>query len=167
MRWMAPEILVQTPSYSFASDVYALGMVFYEILERRLPFAQVSDNSLVANLVRDKAERPHFSQQHNEHLQLLIGKMWDQIPNQRPTTEFVLSRLSEILHLSSVMPLFHPLAKSTEFRVLQQVTFNATCTFQKLMKIVTTWEIQNVSHTIWEHVSVKCSSHPYVSVFDR
>lgn len=41
-NWAPPETLTSTPKWTEKSDIYCLGMVFYEIMSRSIPFEQLS-----------------------------------------------------------------------------------------------------------------------------
>jgi serine/threonine protein kinase len=44
IRWMAPEVLTSSPKYFYASDVWSLGVVLWQILTRQhLPYPKVKD----------------------------------------------------------------------------------------------------------------------------
>lgn len=38
LRWAAPEVLLEYPHWSEKADIYGLGMVFYEIVAREIPY---------------------------------------------------------------------------------------------------------------------------------
>ena len=41
-RWMAPELLNVEPIYSTGSDIWALGMVYFELSSREVPHSKLS-----------------------------------------------------------------------------------------------------------------------------
>jgi serine/threonine protein kinase len=41
VRWLAPETTAGNPAFSEKSDVFGLGMVFWELAAREIPFSQV------------------------------------------------------------------------------------------------------------------------------
>lgn len=51
LRWRAPETF-QTSEWSRASDIFSLGMVFYEIVTRKLPFATLDDSVVSRHIVK-------------------------------------------------------------------------------------------------------------------
>lgn len=54
--WTPPEIHLGTAKWTIKSDIFSLGMVFYEIVSRKNPFADLSSNEIVDKLIR--GERP-------------------------------------------------------------------------------------------------------------
>lgn len=57
VAWTAPEILNGESKATFKTDVYSLGMVFYEITARRNPFAEQQDETVIRAMVIS-GERP-------------------------------------------------------------------------------------------------------------
>lgn len=51
LRWTPPEILSNKSEWTTASDIYSLGMVFYEIVSGRIPFDDIGDESQVMQLI--------------------------------------------------------------------------------------------------------------------
>ncbi|KAF9158696.1 hypothetical protein DFQ26_007348 [Actinomortierella ambigua] len=84
LRWMAPELLTLRPKYSFKSDIYALGMVMWEMAaECTVPFQEQGDNSIIADLVR-KGEREEIPEDTPTDYQSWIERCWEQEPSKRP-----------------------------------------------------------------------------------
>ncbi len=92
LRWMAPEIFKQVPEYSKASDIYSLGMLFYEILDRRIPFEEQLYDSVIVSLVSSN-QRPTFKEDRKQFRQCkrLIERMWLQDKNQRPSCQQIIA----------------------------------------------------------------------------
>ncbi|KAG0260885.1 hypothetical protein DFQ27_003298, partial [Actinomortierella ambigua] len=83
-RWMAPELLTLRPKYSFKSDMYALGMVMWEMAaDCTVPFEEQGDNSIIADLVR-KGEREDIPEETPADYKSWIERCWEQDPSKRP-----------------------------------------------------------------------------------
>lgn len=101
-RWLAPEILKGNVA-SFASDIYAFGIVLWELLSWQLPWPDVNHWQIV-NLIEnggrpeipadarlpgpDTATWPDLSAYIH-----LITECWAHDPEKRPTAEEVVHRL--------------------------------------------------------------------------
>ncbi|KAF9131463.1 hypothetical protein BGW39_001776 [Mortierella sp. 14UC] len=84
LRWMAPELLLDKPKYSSKSDMYALGMVMWEMAANcTTPFKDQPNNVVVLALVQDGRREvlPHDTPaQYRE----LVEQCWHQNPACRP-----------------------------------------------------------------------------------
>eukprot|EP00117_Sycon_ciliatum_P041564 scpid62862/ scgid30376/ Serine/threonine-protein kinase-transforming protein Rmil len=58
--WMAPEIIRMKPAnpYSYASDVYAFGIVMYELMSSELPYTQVGSRDQLLFMIGNGLLRP-------------------------------------------------------------------------------------------------------------
>eukprot|EP00727_Mastigamoeba_balamuthi_P005750 m51a1_g1795 putative serine threonine kinase (999) ;mRNA; r:413798-418262 len=84
VAWMAPEILTES-KYSEMSDVYAYGMVMYEILTRKNPFHNVPALALVSSIIEGKRpELPATLAGFSDGYVALMRQCWDTAPDQRP-----------------------------------------------------------------------------------
>lgn len=82
-QWMAPELLECRP-YGFPVDVYAYGMVLFELLTGVLPFEGLQQAEIVRAV--GKGERPDIPEKYrNEAIVQLIEACWSQNPEDRPT----------------------------------------------------------------------------------
>jgi serine/threonine protein kinase len=88
--WMAPEQMVSR-NYDFKVDVYAFGMVLYEMLCEKIPF-EGCDSVDVADRVC-RGVRPKLPSFGNRHVRHLIRKCWQQEPGARPTFEQIFNKL--------------------------------------------------------------------------
>ena len=52
VQWMAPELFKLRPVYSQKSDIYSLGITFWELSSRKLPYIGV-DKNVIPTLVRE------------------------------------------------------------------------------------------------------------------
>jgi serine/threonine protein kinase len=96
--WMAPELFVPKPFYSFYSDVYAFSMIIFEMLEEIHPWKD--DNSFMIMTNVKQGQRPILSIKMSD--KLLIGleqimkDCWKQEPKDRPKTEEIVLRLERL-----------------------------------------------------------------------
>lgn len=84
IRWMAPELLTLRPRYSPKSDMYALGMVMWEIASRNtIPFAEVADNAVIMECVK-KGWREEIPKETPSDYTEMIKQCWKEKPEDRP-----------------------------------------------------------------------------------
>ena len=105
-NWMAPEVYGQAGLYAEASDVWAFGMVMYEVFSRKKPYA--ADNELQimrkvcldegAQLITEASRRPDLALVEAgcppELLELMKG-CWDQDPEERPNFDQIVKKIGE------------------------------------------------------------------------
>ncbi|KAG8781805.1 hypothetical protein FRC12_021493 [Ceratobasidium sp. 428] len=88
LRWAAPE-LVNGVSVSMASDIYALGMTFIEIITGELPYAGESDYTVITRLMeKQHPERPEelgrLGEKEADRLWSTMLNCWSFEPDMRP-----------------------------------------------------------------------------------
>ncbi|KAF9970191.1 hypothetical protein BGZ73_007195 [Actinomortierella ambigua] len=90
LRWVAPELLfVDTPKYSAKSDVYALGMVMWEIAaDCTRPFKEQNDDMLVTHSVKD-GRRERLPDDTPPEYRKWVESCWEQDPDRRPNASDV------------------------------------------------------------------------------
>jgi len=79
--WMAPEVMTST-KYSEKADIFSLGMVFYEIFCRRLPYEDVEQH-MIARLI-ERGTKPVMPKGVPKPLTKLIKECWYDKPAKRP-----------------------------------------------------------------------------------
>ena len=99
IRWMSPELLdpdafgLKRNRPTKESDCYALGMVMYEVLTGRAPFASLKD-FMIARMVLDgkRPERPSGAlwEWFPGSIWEMLGHCWAHQPNDRPGLDAVL-----------------------------------------------------------------------------
>ncbi|QRV97065.1 Tyrosine kinase family catalytic domain protein [Ceratobasidium sp. AG-Ba] len=100
-RWTAPE-LFSTAKYSFAADVYALGMTILETITGKLPWYGKTELSVIRFVAVERAipERPldiiPENSYHGDSLWILLKRCWEFEPESRPSVRDVKSTLREI-----------------------------------------------------------------------
>ena len=92
--WMAPELFEESV-YSKASDVYAYGIVLWEIVSREIPFKNKTDCQIMRS-VCDKKERPPIPPEAPPSLVALMGLCWKQNRAERLPTEDIITKLEAL-----------------------------------------------------------------------
>ncbi|KAK8836215.1 hypothetical protein M9Y10_039847 [Tritrichomonas musculus] len=93
--YLSPEILEKN-EYSKCSDVYAFGMIVYEIMTLEIPnnsFKSTNNSNSLFNEIIINSSRPKIDSNIPEKYRQLIEKCWSQDPNERPTFEGISSSL--------------------------------------------------------------------------
>ncbi|KAG0094350.1 hypothetical protein BGZ93_007334 [Podila epicladia] len=84
LRWMAPELFLDKPKYSSMSDMYALGMVMWEMAANcTIPFRDQTNNYLVPMFVKEGG-REVMPDNTPAQYRKLVEQCWHQDPAQRP-----------------------------------------------------------------------------------
>ncbi|KAJ5071666.1 ankyrin repeat-containing protein [Anaeramoeba ignava] len=91
-NWMAPEIMYGEP-YSFAADIYALGIILWEIDNRKIPFDGLSFAQLTMK-VAIQGERPPLNP--NGIFNDIIPDCWKRDPSERLNIKQVYTKLKAI-----------------------------------------------------------------------
>ena len=121
IRWNAPEVhdgAEATP----ASDVYAMGITFSEILTRQIPYAHLQADGAVIKAVlagsrpqlwpptegMQELTNDHDLEQQTDGFLRLIQRCWEEAPEHRPVARQVRLELADLLH-----HLRHPASTST------------------------------------------------------
>ncbi|KAF9976351.1 copper transport protein ctr1 [Actinomortierella ambigua] len=84
IRWMAPELFVRKPNYSTKSDMYALGIVMWEMAANcTMPFQNQPSNEIVARLV-EAGEREELPEDTPDDYRQWVERCWAHDPLERP-----------------------------------------------------------------------------------
>lgn len=104
-RWLAPELLSPGNPFTKASDVYAFGILMWEALTFKVPFAKETNIHHIATRVREKGRPP--VPRNTEELPggaaeayvgvgdyiALMKRCWDQAPAERPAFKEIVDTL--------------------------------------------------------------------------
>ncbi len=89
--YMAPELISQRQA-SAASDIYALGVVFYELLTLEKPFLGENPGEIIRAILENEPVTPaHFRPDLSAPQAALVLRMISKIPEQRPGDEELLA----------------------------------------------------------------------------
>ncbi|RHZ58757.1 hypothetical protein Glove_368g28 [Diversispora epigaea] len=83
--YMAPELLNGEP-YTFASDIYSLGMILWELTTGHKPFHDREHGPILILDILD-GKRPEITKDTPECWENLMKKCWHPDPSQRPTID--------------------------------------------------------------------------------
>ena len=89
--YMAPEIFTNSP-YDFKVDVYAFGIILYQVLTSLIPFADIT-NPIAFGRKICNGERPQYPPNFSPIFQNLIDRCWAQSPSMRPTFDDIVDYL--------------------------------------------------------------------------
>lgn len=104
--WVAPEVIVGEP-YGMAADTYSLGIVLWELITRRPPYAEETDVMEVLNKVvaGGRPPMPHLPESASnpssplfvqQSMQKLVEACWSPDPASRPPLSAVLDSLEQL-----------------------------------------------------------------------
>jgi serine/threonine protein kinase len=93
IRWRAPETFGENAQWTTKSDVYSLGIIFWEIASRDIPFRQLENDEVIPAVIN--GQRPEIDAAWPKAFADLMQWCWKQDPNERPTCEQILQILKE------------------------------------------------------------------------
>eukprot|EP00873_Tetraselmis_striata_P015852 jgi/Tetstr1/436116/TSEL_024963.t1 len=98
VRYLAPELLCNKPEGpSLASDVYAMGVLLFELFTREEAFKGVPESKVrleVANLQREEPFRPEMPASVPVGIAQIIRDCWAPLPESRPCFRAIYKRIS-------------------------------------------------------------------------
>jgi len=94
-QWMAPELFDDEPQVTKASDIYSLGVVYWELVTRAIPFAKAPNQQVVLGWVM-RGKKETIPEDCPGLLKTLINDCW-QAPVKRPAIGKVVERLTPLL----------------------------------------------------------------------
>lgn len=94
IEWQAPECLTVNPKFTPASDIYAFGMIMWEIVTGSKPFADVkTEREKYILEMASKGQRETLPLDVDPCYRDLIEACWQTNPSKRPSLETVIERL--------------------------------------------------------------------------
>jgi NIMA (never in mitosis gene a)-related kinase len=87
--YLSPEVCQEKP-YTWPSDVWAMGCIFFELCERRVPFDAANISGLVQKICRGPT--PQIGSGYSDFVRNLCSEMLNRNPNLRPSAETILQR---------------------------------------------------------------------------
>jgi hypothetical protein len=90
-HWMAPELLCECPTYTSKVDVYAYGIVLWELATGMPPYIGQKGKAVTVR-VKEEDIRPVLPPDLNPATRDLITQCWDRDPDNRPTFDDIVSR---------------------------------------------------------------------------
>lgn len=94
--WSAPELFKRGAKASAAADIYSLGMVLWELVSCRIPFADAATAAIAAMWVA-QGEQETVPEGTPEEFKGLILDCWDKDPLRRPKADVIAKRLDSLL----------------------------------------------------------------------
>jgi serine/threonine protein kinase len=91
-HWMAPELMVRNANYSSKVDVYAYGIVLWELATAQTPFNGLQASEIIREVSQHDL-RPNLPTDVNPGMRDLITQCWDRDPDVRPTFDEIVIRL--------------------------------------------------------------------------
>jgi serine/threonine protein kinase len=92
-HWMAPELLSKKAAYTSKIDVYAYGIVLWELATAQTPYAGLEAAAIIAHVAMEDL-RPTLPTEINPGMRDLISQCWDRNPDVRPTFEEIVRRIA-------------------------------------------------------------------------
>lgn len=90
-HWMAPEVLIRGSHYTSKVDVYAYGVVLWEIFTGEVPYFGLDSAQIITKVVYEDL-RPPMPDSLNSKMKDLIMSCWDRNPDVRPTFDEIVRK---------------------------------------------------------------------------
>ena len=157
-HWMAPEILERGAAYTSKVDVYAYGVVLWEMATSQTPYEGM-DADLIIERVRNDDLRPTLPENMNPKMRDLITVCWDRDPNIRPTFDEIVNMIQteKIVYDGTDMQVYENYVKlsATRGEIIQNlISEKATALQNKDISIsdfLAVIESNGLPHTAIEH----------------
>ena len=95
LQWMAPELFAPKATYTQKADIYSLGITFWELAARKIPYKEWGDSMLIPSWV-EKGYREDIPEDCPAALRSLIAACWEAAPDKRPASDDVVTRLKKV-----------------------------------------------------------------------
>ena len=116
LEYMAPELLSGSAP-SVASDLYAMGVVMYELLTGRLPFEGNTEASLISNILHHKPlPLRTYTTGTPKELEIILENLLRKKPERR------IGSAGELQELLTRVPVSRPVAESWKTLVYKKIT---------------------------------------------
>ncbi len=109
VAWMAPELFDMGASCTAETDVYAVGIVFWEIISRKLPYEAAAGNLMQIMRHVESGQRERIPDGTPAGFAQLIGRCWAQRAGDRPAVAEI---VREVQRLATGVPPPPPAADS-------------------------------------------------------
>lgn len=90
-HWMAPELLSTSTNYTSKIDVYAYGIVLWELATDNVPYSGMDSRQIIGQVLNNDI-RPLLPPEVNPAMRDLITQCWDRDPNVRPTFDEIVKK---------------------------------------------------------------------------
>jgi hypothetical protein len=95
LRYMAPEVALGK-EYNKSVDVYSFGIIIWQVLKGRVPFANLTKKAFMDQVVKG-GERPPLSASWPNQFKILLQRCWHQHKENRPDFSDVLRELDQLI----------------------------------------------------------------------
>ncbi|KAI9152571.1 hypothetical protein H9P43_009363 [Blastocladiella emersonii ATCC 22665] len=99
VRWLAPERYEEGSKATTEPDVFAFGMLCYEVVAGQVPFAEVKDSMAIAGMIRDgkRPAAPVHAPTYSREMWGLIERCWAADFKTRPSFTTIVAQIEEIM----------------------------------------------------------------------
>jgi len=92
IQWTAPELFkFEQPSKS--SDIFSLGIVFWELATQAIPYEHFNDNLIIEQV--QNGQRLPIPKNIPQDFSSIINQCWNQDPKQRPNTQQIIQMINQ------------------------------------------------------------------------
>ena len=121
LAWMAPELFKRGARSTKATDVYSLGMIFWELVSRKMPFADAANANLIPVWVQ-QGERETIPPNTPTWYQEIIKGCWPDDPQKRLNMEVIVKQLAEHLEALRSEKIEETDSEESKFAAFQELS---------------------------------------------